>query len=36
VIGFYPKVIFNSTTDSVVSLVETVFSGNTTASIGGG
>jgi NADH-quinone oxidoreductase subunit M len=36
VIGFYPKVIFNSTTDSVVSLVETVFSGETTASIGRG
>jgi NADH-quinone oxidoreductase subunit M len=36
VIGFYPKVIFNSTTDSVVSLVETVFNANTTASLGGG
>jgi NADH-quinone oxidoreductase subunit M len=36
VIGFFPKVIFNSTTDSVVSLVETVFNETTTASLGGG
>jgi NADH:ubiquinone oxidoreductase subunit 4 (subunit M) len=36
VIGFFPKVIFNSTTDSVVSLVETVFNAETTASLGGG
>jgi NADH-quinone oxidoreductase subunit M len=33
VIGFYPKVIFDSTTDAVTSLVEMVFSGDTTASI---
>jgi NADH-quinone oxidoreductase subunit M len=33
VIGFFPKVIFNSTTDSVVSLVETVFNAETTASL---
>ena len=25
VIGFYPKVIFNATTDSVVSLVDMIF-----------
>jgi hypothetical protein len=36
VIGFFPKVIFNSTTDSVVSLVETVFNAETTASLDGG
>jgi NADH-quinone oxidoreductase subunit M len=36
VIGFFPKVIFNSTTESVVSLVETVFNAETTASLGGG
>jgi NADH-quinone oxidoreductase subunit M len=34
VIGFYPKVIFNSTTDAVTSMVEMVFGGETTASIG--
>ena len=36
VIGFFPKVIFDSTADSVVSLVETVFNETTTASLGGG
>ncbi|MGH8951478.1 MAG: complex I subunit 4 family protein [Acidimicrobiia bacterium] len=35
VIGFYPKVIFNATTDSVVSLVEMAFGTETTASISG-
>jgi len=35
VIGFYPKVIFNATTDSVVSLVDMIFNTETTASIGG-
>ena len=34
VIGFYPKVIFNSTTDAVTSMVEMVFGTETTASIG--
>ncbi|HXV72245.1 MAG TPA: NADH-quinone oxidoreductase subunit M [Acidimicrobiia bacterium] len=33
VIGFYPKVIFDSTTDAVTSLVDMVFAGDTTASI---
>jgi NADH-quinone oxidoreductase subunit M len=33
VIGFYPKVIFNATTDSVVSLVDTIFNSETTASL---
>ena len=33
VIGFFPKIIFNSTTDTVTSLVETVFNSDTTASI---
>jgi NADH-quinone oxidoreductase subunit M len=33
VIGFYPKVIFDSTTDTVTSLVEMVFGGDPTASI---
>ncbi len=33
VIGFYPKVIFNATTDSVVSLVDTIFNADTTASL---
>lgn len=36
VIGFYPKVIFNATTDSVVSLVEMVFNPDTVASLGSG
>ena len=31
VIGFFPKVIFNSTTDTVTSLVEMVFNPDTTA-----
>jgi NADH-quinone oxidoreductase subunit M len=34
VIGFYPKLIFDSTTDAVTSLVEMVFDPDTTASIG--
>jgi NADH-quinone oxidoreductase subunit M len=33
VIGFYPKVIFNTTTDTVTSLVEMAFGGDTTASL---
>jgi NADH-quinone oxidoreductase subunit M len=33
VIGFYPKMIFNATTDSVVSLVDTIFNSDTTASL---
>jgi len=33
VIGFYPKVIFDSTTDAVTSLVEMAFGADTTASI---
>jgi NADH-quinone oxidoreductase subunit M len=33
VIGFYPKVIFEATTDSVVSLVDTVFNAETTAAL---
>ncbi len=33
VIGFYPKVIFDSTTDAVTSLVEMAFGAETTASI---
>ena len=33
VIGFFPKIIFNSTTDTVTSLVETVFNSDTSASI---
>jgi len=36
VVGFYPKVIFNATTDSVVSLVEMVFKPETVASLGSG
>jgi NADH-quinone oxidoreductase subunit M len=36
VIGFYPKIIFDATTDSVVSLVETVFNSDAVASIGSG
>jgi len=36
VVGFYPKVIFNATTDSVVSLVEMVFKPDTVASLGSG
>jgi NADH-quinone oxidoreductase subunit M len=36
VIGFFPKVVFQSTTDSVVSLVDTVFNTETTASLGAG
>jgi NADH-quinone oxidoreductase subunit M len=35
VIGFYPKVIFNVTTDSVTALVDMVFGSSTTVSIGG-
>jgi NADH-quinone oxidoreductase subunit M len=34
VIGFYPKLIFDSTTDAVTSLVEMVFDPETTASLG--
>ena len=33
VIGFYPKVIFDVTTDTVVSLVDTVFNEETTAAL---
>jgi NADH-quinone oxidoreductase subunit M len=33
VIGFFPKIIFNSTTDVVTSLVDMAFSSETTASI---
>jgi NADH-quinone oxidoreductase subunit M len=33
VIGFYPKVIFDTTTDTVTSLVEMVFGTDTTASL---
>ena len=36
VIGFYPKVIFNATTDSVVSLVDMIFNSETVASLGSG
>jgi NADH-quinone oxidoreductase subunit M len=36
VIGFFPKVIFNATTDSVVSLVEMIFNPDTVASLGTG
>ena len=36
VIGFFPKLIFDSTTDAVVSLVDTVFNAETTASLGTG
>ncbi|MGH8947911.1 MAG: hypothetical protein ACRDXF_03545, partial [Acidimicrobiia bacterium] len=35
-IGFYPKVIFNATTDSVVSLVDMIFNSETVASLGPG
>ncbi len=34
VIGFYPKLIFDTTTDAVTSLVEMAFDPETTASIG--
>ena len=33
VIGFYPRIIFGATTDTVVSLVETVFNSDTTAAL---
>jgi NADH-quinone oxidoreductase subunit M len=33
VIGFFPKIVFNSTTDVVTSLVDMAFSSETTASI---
>jgi NADH-quinone oxidoreductase subunit M len=33
VIGFYPKLVFNATTDSVVSLIDTIFNADTTASV---
>lgn len=33
VIGLFPKIIFNSTTDTVTSMVDTVFNSDTTASI---
>ncbi|MGH8914061.1 MAG: complex I subunit 4 family protein, partial [Acidimicrobiia bacterium] len=36
VIGFYPKIIFETTTDSVVSLVDTVFNSDLVASLGSG
>jgi NADH-quinone oxidoreductase subunit M len=36
VIGFYPKVVFDATTDTVVSLVETAFNPETVASLGSG
>jgi NADH-quinone oxidoreductase subunit M len=36
VVGFYPKIIFHATTDSVVSLVETVFNSDVVASLGSG
>jgi NADH-quinone oxidoreductase subunit M len=35
VIGFYPNVIFNATTDSVTSLIDTVFNSDTTAAVRG-
>jgi NADH-quinone oxidoreductase subunit M len=34
VIGFYPKVIFDSTTDAITSMVEMVFGADTTAAVG--
>jgi NADH-quinone oxidoreductase subunit M len=34
VIGFYPKIIFETTTDAVTSLVDMAFNSETTASIG--
>ena len=33
VIGFYPRIIFGATTDTVVSLVDTVFNSDTTAAL---
>ena len=36
VVGFYPKLIFDVTTDSVTSLVDMVFKSDLTAAIGGG
>jgi NADH-quinone oxidoreductase subunit M len=36
VIGLYPRVVLDSTTDTVTSLVQMAFSGETTASLGGG
>jgi NADH-quinone oxidoreductase subunit M len=33
VIGFFPKVIFGSTTDTVTSLVDMAFNGDLTASV---
>jgi NADH-quinone oxidoreductase subunit M len=36
VIGFYPKVIFEATTDSVVSLVDTIFNAEPVASVARG
>ncbi len=35
VIGLYPKVIFNATTDTITSMVEMVFNATTTVSLGG-
>jgi len=35
VIGFYPNVIFDATTDTVTSLIDTVFNSDTTASVTG-
>jgi NADH-quinone oxidoreductase subunit M len=34
VIGFYPKIIFDTTTDAVTSLVDLAFGTETTASVG--
>ena len=36
VIGFFPKVIFDATTDAVVSLVDMIFNSETVASLGSG
>jgi NADH-quinone oxidoreductase subunit M len=36
VIGLYPRVVLESTTETVTSLVEMAFSGDTTALLGGG
>jgi len=36
VIGVYPKIVFESTTDTVVSLVQTAFPSDITASLPGG
>ena len=36
VIGFYPKIVFEATTDTVTSMVNTLFHSDITASIVGG